>query len=922
MENSIDLTQKALDLLRQGAFPQEWSFIPVAGKETYVTGWTEESKLTEWVIQKYKENICYAGIGVVTGSFSDGLIAVDIDGSDADKRYKEYVGAAYEIPGEETTMVITSGREGRRQLLYKVPGWLTRRLKDLNKLIYRVDRNWHKGSGDPINKQQADKAKKEKEEDPNAYQEFVLRFNKCQSVLPGSLHPITGKRYTFGNYNDGKIADAPAWITDLLVVHAEPESIFSKEESLAIKKDLYYEEGRLPDKQIRGWFFKAEGELQGLLSKIDLVETFYSDIKDSFGPWNPKGDGKQEINYCPFHGGESGTSFQVVSNSGVWHCWGCGVGGDLLSYIHAVNQDDVLAGDPHGADLDAAVSQICQAVGLSYPECVAPPIKTQTEIVPKGIRMSPEQLLAEASAILNRTRNPAIQQLELMSLADRSGLYGCRASELKKLALNHEDFVSSDRDQLIRRKEWIDEISAEDFVIPGLVRKPAQYMVHSRGGVGKSEMLLGLAKKVGRGESIQIRGMEIQIPPQQVVWINKDQSDTRLLSMLEMQDIDLRGDDASWFNLVNEWKLDRPQDLADIINQVKPGMVVIDSLGTVLEGIAKENEGEYADLVYQIAQLNGNPGKAWGFTGTSIFWIHHNRKDGTDFRGSDRLLNAMDETWALRVLSEEEEADRGVNKRIMTVGKSRFGRGGDQLLISRDLSFNYELEDLTPLVQREGINRDGDSTPETLALRIIARAETPITEKALLEQLHTEMRGEGRVELPTRRAVRKYISIWIDAGLVEKKLLPSNGRGRPSYGFLARGCEKGADKIPWDSLDPWCGQGSEFCTGGGQNSPESGQKYESGQKSEEDEIGDQIGDQLNFVRAEPETPIFEPVDKIKYPETVDAAGLSESGDLFLSALSGIGEGEGSVVPETPPKGVTEVPENEEFDEDGYDFLWD
>jgi len=105
-------------------------------------------------------------------------------------------------------------------------------------------------------------------------------------------------------------------------------------------------------------------------------------------------------------------------------------------------------------------------------------------------------------------------------------------------------------------------------------------------------------------------------------------------------------------------------------------------------------------------------------------------------------------------------------------------------------------------VQREGINRDGDSTPETLALRIMARAETPITEKALLEQLHTEMRGEGRVELPTRRAVRKYISIWIDAGLVEKKLLPSNGRGRPSYGFLTRGQEKGWNKIPWDSLDP------------------------------------------------------------------------------------------------------------------------
>ena len=70
--------KRAIELLREGVFPADWAMVPVAGKSTYVKGWTKIALDRDKLELEYKMNSAYKGLGVVTGGFSGGLIALDI----------------------------------------------------------------------------------------------------------------------------------------------------------------------------------------------------------------------------------------------------------------------------------------------------------------------------------------------------------------------------------------------------------------------------------------------------------------------------------------------------------------------------------------------------------------------------------------------------------------------------------------------------------------------------------------------------------------------------------------------------------------------------------------------------------------------------------------------------------------------------
>jgi DNA primase len=69
-------------------------------------------------------------------------------------------------------------------------------------------------------------------------------------------------------------------------------------------------------------------DAKDIKSRIDLVEylgTLGIDLK-------PVGAGGEYRGLCPFHD-ETAPSFQVNRRKGLWHCFGCGAGGDVISFL-------------------------------------------------------------------------------------------------------------------------------------------------------------------------------------------------------------------------------------------------------------------------------------------------------------------------------------------------------------------------------------------------------------------------------------------------------------------------------------------------------------------------------------------------------------------------------------------------------------
>ena len=68
-----------------------------------------------------------------------------------------------------------------------------------------------------------------------------------------------------------------------------------------------------------------QGFIQDLVSRVDIVEVVGRHVELKKAGINHKG-------LCPFHG-EKTPSFMVNPRKGIFHCFGCGVGGDVFGFL-------------------------------------------------------------------------------------------------------------------------------------------------------------------------------------------------------------------------------------------------------------------------------------------------------------------------------------------------------------------------------------------------------------------------------------------------------------------------------------------------------------------------------------------------------------------------------------------------------------
>jgi hypothetical protein len=187
------LKQQLIDGLEQ--LPQPWALTPIdAHKAPYRTGWQTEAPLSKAELT-HEIQTGAKGYGLRTGLVSGGIMAIDLDGPSAYTKMLELSGGQ-DLP---ETVAFTSGRSGRSQHLFQVP-----------KELWSVMRSRKFTTGV--------KGEDGKEE------HVELRWQGLQSVIPPSMHPLTGQYQWIHTPHETEIALVPQWVVERMLVEMKTRS--------------------------------------------------------------------------------------------------------------------------------------------------------------------------------------------------------------------------------------------------------------------------------------------------------------------------------------------------------------------------------------------------------------------------------------------------------------------------------------------------------------------------------------------------------------------------------------------------------------------------------------------------------------------------------------------------------------------------
>ena len=228
--------------------------------------------------------------------------------------------------------------------------------------------------------------------------------------------------------------------------------------------------------------------------------------------------------------------------------------------------------------------------------------------------------------------------------------------------------------------------------------------------------------------------------------------------------------------------------MAAKIRQLEPALVIIDSLAASQPTVDGNKQIVSAPLYW----LEANNGTA--FPKCTFVVIHHNNKQG-GFRGHSSIRDAVSETWSISKPTDQEMqenawGDDTFRRRKITIGKSRSGREGDELITHLHEDFTMDLEDFTP-VQRF---RPGGSVSVYDRVHSVIRDATDQERPLKRSEIETMVSADGGTK-PSASAVRKSLQ-RLEARELIKSFEPisqSRDSGKKERSFLA--CTKSGIKL-------------------------------------------------------------------------------------------------------------------------------
>jgi Protein of unknown function (DUF3987)/Bifunctional DNA primase/polymerase, N-terminal len=176
--------------------PLHWALTPVTdNKRPYRQDWQQETALNRQTLIKELQSNRAFGYGIRTGVVSGGILAIDADGHAAEALLQKLSDG--DLPD---TVIFSSGKAGRRQLLYFVT-------QDYWQIVKTV------------------KLKTGVKGDDGKEQLLEFRWNGLQSVLPPSVHPQTGSYHWVRSPQDIEVANCPNWVIELMLNQQQPVQV-------------------------------------------------------------------------------------------------------------------------------------------------------------------------------------------------------------------------------------------------------------------------------------------------------------------------------------------------------------------------------------------------------------------------------------------------------------------------------------------------------------------------------------------------------------------------------------------------------------------------------------------------------------------------------------------------------------------------
>jgi hypothetical protein len=355
-------------------FPQEWALSPCIGKRNLWPNWNKSKLDRAQLIEAIRsqtnhegKKTGWTGVSLVTGPLSNGVMAIDFDGPAAWKKYLEVSGNQ----APPFTNHWTSGKIGHFQILLSVP-----------------PEKWEGLKPQKIELENGNK--------------LELRWNQC-STLPPSIHPDTAKPYFWETEADTPIAECPDFILDLM----REAPMIGLTQKPKPENPTYIDTGE-----------KSLVDLleQEILPRLDAEEFYGSYLK-------LKSAGKNLKALCPFHD-EKTASFSISPQEKTFHCFGCGIGGGPVQFLHQIKGG---SGSPTGKDFYSVVMELADRVGVAMPNR-----NWQTQN-PKSKIQNPESNNVPQHPANNVLRLPQFQAPHISELGGE--IEGLLDSDLKKSQL-------------------------------------------------------------------------------------------------------------------------------------------------------------------------------------------------------------------------------------------------------------------------------------------------------------------------------------------------------------------------------------------------------------------------------------------------------------------------------------------------------